>query len=63
MHRYESARVRVLIGLACRALGDDDGADMELDAARSVLQLLGAATELASVEALSGSPECGPRQA
>ena len=33
--RTKSARVRVLIGLACRALGDDDGADMEFDAARS----------------------------
>ena len=32
---YEAARARVLIALACRALGDDDGAEMELDAARS----------------------------
>jgi DNA-binding NarL/FixJ family response regulator len=51
---YESARVRVLIGLACRALGDDDSGDMELDAARSALQPLDAAPELARVEALSG---------
>ena len=33
---YEAARVRVLIGLACRELGDLDGAEMELDAARWV---------------------------
>ena len=40
---YEAARVRVLIGLACRALGDDDTAEMELDAARWVFRQLGAA--------------------
>jgi DNA-binding CsgD family transcriptional regulator len=50
---YEAARVRVLIGLACRALGDEDGAEMELDAARSVFQLLGAVPDLARVEELS----------
>ena len=27
---YEAARVRVLAGLACRALGDDEGAGLEL---------------------------------
>lgn len=50
---YEAARVRVLIGLACRSLGDEDGAEMELDAARSVFQQLGAAPDLARVEELS----------
>jgi hypothetical protein len=30
---YEAARCRVAIGLACRALGDEDAAQMELDAA------------------------------
>ena len=39
---YEAARVRVLIGLACRELGDEDSAEMELDAARWVFQQLGA---------------------
>ena len=33
---YEAARVRVLIGLSCRALGDEESARMELDAARDV---------------------------
>jgi tetratricopeptide (TPR) repeat protein len=33
---YQAARVRVLLATACPALGDTDGADMELDAARSV---------------------------
>ena len=50
---YEAARVRVLIGLACRGLGDEDTAEMELDAARCVFQQLGAAPDLARVEALS----------
>jgi len=50
---YEAARVRVLIGLACRALGDDDTAEMELDTARWVFRQLGAAPDLARVEALS----------
>jgi DNA-binding NarL/FixJ family response regulator len=50
---YEAARVRVLIGLACRALGDADSAEMELDAARCVFQQLGAAPALAQVNALS----------
>jgi DNA-binding NarL/FixJ family response regulator len=50
---YETARARVLIGLAHRALGDTDTAEMELDAACRVLQQLGAAPEVARVEALS----------
>src|SRR5215207_6600417 len=51
---YEAGRVRVLIGLACRELGDQDGAEMELDAARWVFRQLAAAPDLARVEALSG---------
>ncbi len=39
---YESARVRVLVGQACRALGDSDSAEIEFDAARHVFQQLGA---------------------
>ena len=31
---YEAARVRVLVGLGCRALGDEEAAAMELEAAR-----------------------------
>jgi DNA-binding CsgD family transcriptional regulator len=50
---YEAARVRVLIGLACRALGDDDTAEMELDTARWVFRQLGAGPDVARVEALS----------
>jgi DNA-binding CsgD family transcriptional regulator len=52
---YEAARVRVVIGLACRALGDLDAAEMELDAARCVFAQLGAAHDLARVDALDAS--------
>jgi DNA-binding CsgD family transcriptional regulator len=50
---YEGARVRVLLGQACRGLGDDESAEMEFDAARWVFQQLGAAPALARVNALS----------
>jgi DNA-binding CsgD family transcriptional regulator len=50
---YEAARARVLVGLACRRLGDEDTAAMELDAARSAFHALGAAPDLARVEQLA----------
>jgi DNA-binding NarL/FixJ family response regulator len=50
---YQTARVRVLIGLGCRALGDEDTAAMELDGARATFRRLGAAPDLARAQALS----------
>ena len=50
---YEGARVRALLGLAYRMLGDDDSAAMELDAAGWVFQELGAAPDLVRLHALS----------
>jgi DNA-binding NarL/FixJ family response regulator len=50
---YEVARTRVLVALACRALEDADAATMELDAARSAFEQLGAAPDLARVEVLA----------
>ena len=50
---YAVARVRVLVGLACRALGDDDGGRLELDAARAVFERLGAAPDLARIDSLT----------
>jgi DNA-binding CsgD family transcriptional regulator len=50
---YEAARVRVLLGQACRALGDDDAGELELDAARAEFERLGAAPELARLQALA----------
>lgn len=52
---YEVARTRVLVGLACRALGDDDTAKLELDAARGAFELLGAASDLERLAALTGA--------
>ena len=46
---YEAARSRVLVALACQALGDGDAADMELDAARAVFAELGAGPDLERV--------------
>ena len=57
---YEAARVRVLVGLGCRALGDEEAAAMELDAARGVFAQLGAAPDLARLETLAGA-DAGPR--
>jgi DNA-binding CsgD family transcriptional regulator len=50
---YEVARVQVLMGLACRAVGDQDGAALELAAARAAFTQLGAAPELARLDALA----------
>jgi DNA-binding CsgD family transcriptional regulator len=52
---HEIARVRVLVGLACRALGDDDTAQLELTAAREVFASLGAAPDVTRVDALSSA--------
>ena len=51
---YEAARTRALIGLACRALGDEDAAAMELDAARSALAGLGAVGDLERLDRPAG---------
>jgi DNA-binding CsgD family transcriptional regulator len=53
---YAAARVRVLIGLACRALGDEDSAGLEIDAAKSVFEWLGAMPDLARIESLMKDP-------
>ena len=50
--RHEEARARVLVGLACRALGDEDAAAAELDMGRAVLEDLGAVPALAWVRSL-----------
>jgi DNA-binding NarL/FixJ family response regulator len=52
---YEAARVRVMLGLVCRDLLDEDGAALELDAARRVFQRLAAAPDIARVSKLMGS--------
>jgi ATP/maltotriose-dependent transcriptional regulator MalT len=44
--RYEAARVRVLLGLACQEQGDQDAADLEFAAARGAFTELGAVPDL-----------------
>jgi DNA-binding CsgD family transcriptional regulator len=48
---YIAARIRVLVGRACHALGDREGAELELDAARQVFAQLGATPDLAALNA------------
>jgi ATP/maltotriose-dependent transcriptional regulator MalT len=48
---YDAARARVLVADACRALGDDDAAALELEAARGMFAELGAAPDLAQLDA------------
>jgi ATP/maltotriose-dependent transcriptional regulator MalT len=54
---YEAARVRMQIGLACRALGDHDTARLELEQARRVFAELGANPDLARVDRLMGATD------
>ena len=49
---YDAARARVHIALACRVLGDHDGAGVELEAARATFERLGAQPDLAWLESL-----------
>jgi DNA-binding NarL/FixJ family response regulator len=53
---YLAARVRVLVGKACRAVGDDDGCRLEAEAARQVFRDLGAAPDLAGLDAADDRP-------
>ena len=48
---YEIARTRVLVGEACRALGDEDAAALELEAACVIFERLGAKPDLARLGA------------
>lgn len=45
--------MRLLTGLACRALGDEEGARLELDAAGAVFEQLGATPDLARIDSLA----------
>jgi len=48
---YEAARVRVHIAQACRSMHDDEGATLELSAARQVFALLDPRPDLARIAA------------
>jgi DNA-binding NarL/FixJ family response regulator len=61
---YDVARARVGIARACRALADDETAELEFAAARRVFEDLGAAPALAGLARLTGQPIHGlsPRE-
>ena len=54
---YEAARSRAAFGLALRAVGREDDAAFELDAARAEFARLGAAPDAAQVAASIGGPK------
>jgi DNA-binding NarL/FixJ family response regulator len=56
---YETARTRVLVGLACDALGDEEAGALELDAARAVFEELGAVPDLTRLDALTAEAPHG----
>lgn len=49
---HETARVKVLIGLACRAMDDPETATIELEGARAVFEKLGAEPDIERLDAL-----------
>jgi DNA-binding CsgD family transcriptional regulator len=51
---YDTGRTRVQLALASRAVGDEDAAGLELEAARTTFEQLGATGELARVASLEG---------
>ena len=56
---YLAARVREQVALACRALGDEEGAQLEFDAAGECFERLGAAPDVARLKnerLLPGAP-------
>jgi DNA-binding NarL/FixJ family response regulator len=59
---YECARARELVGLACRALGDEDSAMLELDAAGEAFAWLGAAADAARLEGSDAGHGLSPRE-
>jgi DNA-binding NarL/FixJ family response regulator len=60
---YEIARTRVLVGDACRLLGDEEAATLEHDAARDIFERLGAKPDLIQLgTGPSGSHGLSPRE-
>ncbi|HUH06361.1 MAG TPA: adenylate/guanylate cyclase domain-containing protein [Egibacteraceae bacterium] len=63
---YEAARTRMMLGVALRADGDDGGGTMEIQAARSAFERLGAVLDLQAVmellggQAGDGQPKASP---
>ena len=56
---YEAARTRALVAVACRVLAEAEAAALELEAARSVFEQLGAAPDLARIDSLAAGARSG----
>jgi DNA-binding NarL/FixJ family response regulator len=59
---YEAARTRMLIAAACRAIGDDDSAELEVAGAIAVFDRLNAVRDAAAARAMqhvAASPSSG----
>jgi DNA-binding NarL/FixJ family response regulator len=52
---YLSARIRLLVARAFQALGDEDGAALELETARKTFVHLGAAPDVAAIDAMGAT--------
>jgi DNA-binding CsgD family transcriptional regulator len=57
---YMAARVRVDLARACQALGDGEGARIELEVARALFEELGAVPDVAALGTLPGAPVAKP---
>jgi ATP/maltotriose-dependent transcriptional regulator MalT len=55
-----AACIRVGVARACRALGDEEGAEMELEAARAAFERLGAVPDIARIDAIAAADEREP---
>jgi DNA-binding NarL/FixJ family response regulator len=56
---HQTARLRLLIALACRELGDAASAELEFAAARATFEQLGAEPDLDRLARLAGAPRPG----
>ena len=56
---HQAARVRLLIGVACRDLRDGASAELEFEAARGTLEQLGARPDLERLARAAGSTRPG----
>jgi DNA-binding NarL/FixJ family response regulator len=59
---YIAARLRVLMARACRDLGDEEGVELELDAAHSVFERLSAKPDLEALAELRVRSQASPRR-
>ena len=57
---YEAARVQVMVAAACRQLGDEEQAQLELGAACEAFRRLGAHADLACAETLRARKDAAP---